>query len=210
MKPGTKAFLRLHHGYRVPGHANRKLSNQRIGPFLIKRRVGNLAYELELPPTMKIHPVVSVAQLEPMPEDSNPYDRLRENEPGLVEDEGVEPDFYEIERLLDRRTNQTTSRAEYLVKWKGWGPAHNVWYDVRDLAAAKDLRKQYDELHPVTADENRGRRTKMRSRRNVRRDIEVEVNPQPNTPPVTTQQPRRLLMVQIPLSRALAPPINST
>lgn len=66
LKARDKAYLRLHRGYRLPGEPNWKLSNQRCGPFTIKRKVGPLAYELaDLPARWKIHPVVSMAQLEP-------------------------------------------------------------------------------------------------------------------------------------------------
>jgi hypothetical protein len=56
-------MLKLHHGYRIPGVKNRKLSIQRVGRFKIKRRVSPLVYELELSPNMKIHPVISVTNL---------------------------------------------------------------------------------------------------------------------------------------------------
>ena len=61
MKPGDKAWLRLHRGYCLPGKPNRKLSQQRMGPFKILERIGQLAYRLELPERYKIHPVISVA-----------------------------------------------------------------------------------------------------------------------------------------------------
>lgn len=61
LKEGSYAYLKLHHGYKVPGLTNRKLSQQHAGPFKILEKVGNLAYRLELPPTMRIHPVVSIA-----------------------------------------------------------------------------------------------------------------------------------------------------
>lgn len=50
MEPGEKAFVKLHKGYRIPGLENAKLSNQRAGPFTILRRIGDLVYELDLPP----------------------------------------------------------------------------------------------------------------------------------------------------------------
>ncbi|KAL9004791.1 MAG: hypothetical protein Q9188_002405 [Gyalolechia gomerana] len=51
---GSKAYLRLFHGYTIPGLDNKKFSQHRAGPFPIKRKVGKLAYELELPPIMTI------------------------------------------------------------------------------------------------------------------------------------------------------------
>lgn len=60
---GQEAYIRLHYGYKLPGVPNRKLDQQHAGPFTVKRMVGPNAYELELLQTMKIHSVISVAQL---------------------------------------------------------------------------------------------------------------------------------------------------
>ena len=42
-----------------------KLDHKYFGPFVIKRKVGQRAYELELPSRMSIHPVFYVGLLEP-------------------------------------------------------------------------------------------------------------------------------------------------
>ena len=46
-----------------------------MGPFPITKKIKKLTYELKLPPVMTIYPVVSVAQLEPVFNDSIPYGR---------------------------------------------------------------------------------------------------------------------------------------
>jgi hypothetical protein len=66
------AHLKLYHGYNLPGKPNRKLSEQRSGPFQIVRRIRRLAYELKLPPRWKIHPIISVAHLRPAPKGKDP------------------------------------------------------------------------------------------------------------------------------------------
>lgn len=58
---GQKVFLKLYKGYKIPGYVSCKLSPQRVGPFEIVRTVGRLACELKLPPTWRIHLVISVA-----------------------------------------------------------------------------------------------------------------------------------------------------
>ena len=50
LKTRDYAYLRLHHGYRLPSKPDQKLSQQRCEPFLIKRRISRLAYKLKLPP----------------------------------------------------------------------------------------------------------------------------------------------------------------
>ncbi|KAK4232658.1 hypothetical protein C8A03DRAFT_39772, partial [Achaetomium macrosporum] len=145
---GDKVFLRLHHGYHLPGKPPRKLSQQRSGPFVIKRRVGRLAYELDLPDNMNIHPVISVAQLAPAPSGDDPFGRVVPP-PGPVEDSqsdrsdtDSEPgESYEVEIVLQHKL--VRNKYKYLIKWKGWGHEHNVWKDARELRHAQKLVDQY-------------------------------------------------------------------
>ena len=60
-KPGNKVFLRLYYGYTLLNVTNRKLLNQRAGPFKVIRKISYLAYELELLSTIKIYNIISVA-----------------------------------------------------------------------------------------------------------------------------------------------------
>jgi hypothetical protein len=145
---GDKVFLRLHHGYHLPGKPPRKLSQQRAGPFVIKRRVGRLAYELDLPENMTIHPVISVAHLIPAPPGDDPFDRVAPP-PRPVEDsrsdrstEDSEPgDSYEVEIVLQHRV--VRKRYQYLIKWKDCGHEHNVWKTVPQLRHSRRLIKEY-------------------------------------------------------------------
>jgi hypothetical protein len=56
-------------GYTIPVNdaISRKLGQQYAGLFTVAERVGRLAYKLDLPPTWKVHPVISVQHLEPAP-----------------------------------------------------------------------------------------------------------------------------------------------
>lgn len=106
IRVGDLVFLRLYHGYTIPGLSNRKLSFQRVGPFKVLNKIGKLAFKLELPPTMRIHPVVSIEQLELSPR-NNPFERQYNFKPLPVTE--ADPDApatappYEVERLLDKR-----------------------------------------------------------------------------------------------------------
>lgn len=125
---GDKAFLWLHHGYNLPHKPNKKLSNQCAGNFLIKRRIGNMAYELDLPPAWKVHTVISIAQLEPANNSSDPYMRPRPTNPGAVEmSEGN--DTYEVEKVIKNRVRCYEKRIvkQYLLQWRGYGPEHDEW-----------------------------------------------------------------------------------
>lgn len=115
-----------------------------------------MAYELELPPVMAIHPVVSIAQLEPAPPENDPYGRTRNIDPPPVAAENDEAPEYEIERLVGKRT--VRNRLQYLVKWKGYGNEHNVWYSVTDLTGAQQSINNYEERNRHVPPPRRQRR----------------------------------------------------
>ena len=174
---GSSVYLRLHHGYKIPGVENHKLHNQRVGPFKILEKVGRLAYRLDLPPLMKMHPVVSVAQLEPARSTPDSYERAQQPPPP-VEEDGL-TDLYEIETLLDKRVSR--GKVQYLVKWKDCGNEHNAWYDVEDLTRAHDLIEEYEQWERSHSQQNR------RSRRMGRPKMPVPTT----TPKRGRGRPRR-------------------
>ena len=75
--PGDEVYLRLHKGYTIPSHAgqNLKLTERKISPLKVIKAVGRLAYRLEILSHWRIHPVISVAQLEPKYPGKDLWDR---------------------------------------------------------------------------------------------------------------------------------------
>ena len=149
IKPGSMVYLRLHQGYTIVGLSSRKLSNQRVGPFKVIEAVGKFkqAWRLKLPSIMKIYPVISITQLEPATPGTDPYRRSTDRNPPPVEEEhptslSEQAPHYEIERLIDKRF--TRNQPYYLVKWKGYGNEHNVWYSLRALNDASELVAKYE------------------------------------------------------------------
>ena len=150
LKPGQKAFLKLNKGYRLKEKGNRKLMNQRSGSFEVIRKVGRLAYELKLPEEWRVHPVISVTQLEPDPStpDGDPFNRPRETQPGSVEVEGDTPTSksWEIEKIVGKRTRKfgKANVTQYRIKWLGWGPEWNEWKSISALGNALDLVAEWE------------------------------------------------------------------
>ena len=153
LKRGDYAYLRLHQGYQLPERPNRKVLQQRCGPFLVKRRVGRLVYELDLPPTWLVHPVISVAQLEPTPDGTDPYQRPRPDHPPSVETEGDTEHFksYEVEKLVKKRVRKygRTPVTQYMVRWLGYGPEYDEWRSISALSDCLELVEQFETTNPI-------------------------------------------------------------
>jgi hypothetical protein len=104
-----------------------------IGPFPVTRVVNSNAYELGLPPQLRIHPVLNVSRLKayhdgvtafplrPAPDTRPP--------PESVTADGEEQ--YEVECLLARRG--AGARAQYLVQWRGYPHWEATWESASNL-----------------------------------------------------------------------------
>jgi len=146
---GDKVFLRLHKGYSAPSAANQKLGLQRVGPFEVIERIGQLAYRLQIPDHWRIHNVFAIDHLEPAASGEDPFSRPRPGLPGPVHVKGdmEYSKSYEIERLLDKRVTPT-GRVKYLLRWKGWGPEYDEWRSLKQLQNAQELVAEYEAGHP--------------------------------------------------------------
>ncbi|KAL3700980.1 hypothetical protein R1sor_019002 [Riccia sorocarpa] len=122
----------------------RKLNPRFIGPFTIKRRIGTVAYELDLPSTMRIHPVFHVSLLRRYV--SRPPELGAANDarlpPGLIEGE----EEFEVERILQKRTRGLRGqRVEYLVQWKGYPLYEATWEPVANLSNSPLLIQAFEQ-----------------------------------------------------------------
>src|SRR6185295_6831912 len=80
---------------------SRKLQPRYIGPFQIIQVISDVNYKLELPGTMKIHPVFHVSLLKRYIENSEEFPfRIQLPPPPIQVDGEVE---YEVEKILDKR-----------------------------------------------------------------------------------------------------------
>lgn len=107
-----------------------KLAPQRAGSFKIKRRVGKgLAFELDVPAALKIHPIVSIMNLIPSPPpEDDPFARFSAPQ-GPVSDS-----LYEVEQLVGKCNSGKPRVLQYLVRYRGYGPADDQWINASELA----------------------------------------------------------------------------
>lgn len=104
----------------------KKLDWKNIGPLKIAKVISPYAYRLELPDSMKIHPVFHTNLLRPAADNPLPGQNLEPPPP--VEAEGVEE--WEVEDIVDsrwdRRGRGGRPRLKYTVKWAGYADPTEV------------------------------------------------------------------------------------
>jgi transposase InsO family protein len=143
-KPGNKVYLDTSDIQTT--RPSRKLSHCRLGPFPIVERVGNNAYRLQLPLSMKrLHPVFNVVKLTMAPDDPIPGRQAIPPPPPEIVDGEEE---WVVEEILD--TKMVNRKLRYLVKWAGFGIEHNSW-EPWDGVHAPELVADFYRHHPGAA-----------------------------------------------------------
>ena len=131
----------------LPKDSSSSLKPRFVGPYVIEKVLSSVAYKLELPETMRIHPIFHVSQLRRylVPHQHFP-ERTRNPPPPLVINNENE---YEVERIIDRRTIRTGRKAkrQYLIKWRGYPEYENTWENLENLQNCKELVQDFERSH---------------------------------------------------------------
>jgi len=143
-----------------------KLDHKMLGPFVVKRKVGSRAYEVELPERWDIHPVFHVSLLEPYREDPLGRPQKVIQTPDIVDNE---PSYVVAEVVNSRWCGNPKSKfphrfVQYMVAGEGYGPEANSWEQFEMLEdTAIQVLKQFQERylskhkdHRVIDNPNRG------------------------------------------------------
>lgn len=136
---GTKVLLSTRN-VRIKASGSRKLLPRYIGPFTIKRIINPVAYELDLPHTLRIHNVFHVALLKPYYEDAS-YGFRYKPIPDIIDGQ-LE---FEVEKLLDHRKSGRS--YEYLVRWTGYGSESDSWEPEKVFRNSMDILTAYKQQH---------------------------------------------------------------
>jgi hypothetical protein len=102
----------------------KKLNPKFIGPYTIIEKLSSVVYKLDLPSSMKIHPVFHISLLKLYHQDDNMFHRDVPPPPEIIIDTNNQPsEEFEVERILDCKI--VRGRKLYLIQWKGY-PLHHA------------------------------------------------------------------------------------
>ena len=121
---------------------DKRLLRRYEGPVPIIEKVGTVAYKVELPQGINIHPVLHVSNLRPYHADKEDARRNKVNRPTISK---LESALRVVEEILAARVVASNRRKykEYLVKWKDQGEEENSWEREEDIQASKDKIEQF-------------------------------------------------------------------
>jgi hypothetical protein len=123
----------------------KKLDWKNAGPYQISKVISPYAFKLDLPPEVRIHPVLNTSVLMPASE-TEPLSGQTSEPPPPIQINSEEE--YAIEQILNARIYYR--RLQFLVKWRGWdNPDDNTWESedtVADTIALDDFEKHHATL----------------------------------------------------------------
>lgn len=122
-----------------PAH---KLRDKFIGPFPIVAKINPVAYRLELPATMQIHPVFHISLLRPHVTSDTFPDRDPDTRPPPVTE--LSDQHWMVESILDMKTTRHKKRKirKFLVKWEGY-PAYEATWEPESSVRQLDAYKEF-------------------------------------------------------------------
>ena len=117
--------------------ATKKLTEKFIGPYVVRKIVSENVVELELPASLRIHPVVNVKRIVKYREQVEGQKKIP---PPPIEIAGEKE--YEVEEILDRQERR--EKTKYLVKWKGYTVEENIWEGLENLKNAMEEVEEFE------------------------------------------------------------------
>jgi len=114
-----------------------------LAPSSLSRQVRD-TYKLDLPATVKIHPVFHISLLEPTTSTEPISGHSQPPPPPVIIQEQQE---WEVEKILDSQCHR--NQIQYRVKWTGLHDPDRTWYHARNFENSPDLIPQFHEKYPL-------------------------------------------------------------
>ena len=123
--------------YQMAGRRTEKLTERFVGPYKVKKIVLANAVELELPSTIRIHPVVNVSRICRYIGQVKGQ-KKKQLAPVIIEGE----EKWEVKKILNKQ--QIRGKDKYLVQWKGFMAESDTWEEKENLENAKEAIEEYE------------------------------------------------------------------
>jgi len=134
--------------WQMKGRRLEKLTEHFVGPYKVKGIVSSNAIELELPKSIKIHPVVNVSRVRLY---KPQVERQKKIPPKPVIIEGEEE--FEVEKILNKR--MVREKEKFLVRWKGYTAEGDTWESRENLENMEELVEEFEREYREEAEELR-------------------------------------------------------
>jgi len=134
--------------WQMKGRRLEKLTECFIGPYKVKGIVSSNVIELELPKSIKIHPIVNVSRVQLYKPQVEGQKKIP---PKLVIIE--EEEKFKVEKILNKR--MIREKEKFLVRWKGYMAEEDTWESRENLENAKELVKEFEREYREEVEELR-------------------------------------------------------
>jgi len=126
--------------WQMKGRRLEKLTKHFVDPYKVKGIVSSNAIELELPNSIKIHPVVNVSRVRLYKSQVKGQKKISPK-PVIIEGE----EEFEVEKILNKR--MVRGKEKFLVRWKGYTAGEDTWENRENLENAKELVEEFKREH---------------------------------------------------------------
>jgi len=134
--------------WQIKGRRSEKLTECFMGPYKVKGIVSSNAIELELPNSIKIHPVVNVSRVRLYKSQVKGQKKIPPK-PVIIKGE----EEFEVEKILNKRT--VRGKEKFLVRWKGYTAEEDTWENRKNLENAKELVEEFEREYGEEVEELR-------------------------------------------------------
>ena len=123
----------------MKGRRSEKLTEHFVGPYNVKGIVSSNTVELELPKSIRIHPMVNISRVQlykPQVEGQ----KKTPPKPVIIERE----EEFKVEKIINKRTIR--GKEKFLVRWKGYMVEEDTWENRENLENTKELVEEFERI----------------------------------------------------------------
>jgi len=123
----------------MKGRRSEKLTEHFVGPYNVKGIVSSNTVELELPKSIRIHPMVNISRVQLY---KPQVEGQKKTPPKPVIIEGEEE--FKVEKIINKRTIR--GKEKFLVRWKGYMVEEDTWENRENLENTKELVEEFERI----------------------------------------------------------------